>query len=84
MSDKNYDRCLEAGANERAMSQIGGYRSHTGSVALSHIDDQGRARMVDVGGKDETDRRARAEALVRMARETLKAIDLPRWPRATS
>jgi len=24
VSDKNYDRCLEAGANERAMSQIGG------------------------------------------------------------
>ena len=42
---------------------------------LSHIDDQGRARMVDVGGKDETDRRARAEALVRMAPETLKAIE---------
>ena len=44
-------------------------------AGLSHIDDQGRARMVDVGGKDETDRRARAEALVRMAPETLRAIE---------
>ena len=41
---------------------------------LTHIDERGRARMVDVGGKDETDRRARAEALVRMAPETLALI----------
>jgi len=41
---------------------------------LSHIDERGRARMVDVGDKDETDRRARAEALVRMAPETLALI----------
>jgi len=31
--------------------------------------------MVDVGGKDETNRLARAEALVRMAPETLRAIE---------
>ncbi len=30
---------------------------------LSHLDEQGRARMVDVGDKEETERRARAEAL---------------------
>jgi cyclic pyranopterin phosphate synthase len=42
---------------------------------LSHIDERGRARMVDVGGKDETDRAARAEALVRMAPETLALIE---------
>ncbi len=41
---------------------------------LTHIDERGRARMVDVGGKDETERRARAEALVRMAPETLALI----------
>jgi cyclic pyranopterin phosphate synthase len=41
---------------------------------LTHIDERGRARMVDVGGKAETDRRARAEALVRMAPETLALI----------
>ena len=43
--------------------------------ALSHIDDQGRARMVDVGGKQETERFARAEAHVRMAPETLALIE---------
>ena len=32
---------------------------------LTHIDERGRARMVDVGDKDETERRARAEALRR-------------------
>ena len=42
---------------------------------LSHIDERGRARMVDVGGKDETDRVARAEARVRMAPETLAVIE---------
>jgi cyclic pyranopterin monophosphate synthase len=42
---------------------------------LTHIDGRGRARMVDVGAKDETDRRARAEALVLMAPETLVLIE---------
>ena len=42
---------------------------------LTHIDERGRARMVDVGDKDETDRRARAEALVQMAPETLALIE---------
>jgi len=41
---------------------------------LTHIDERGRARMVDVGAKDETERRARAEALVCMAPETLALI----------
>jgi len=41
---------------------------------LSHIDARGQARMVDVGGKDETDRAARAEARVVMAAGTLAVI----------
>ena len=41
---------------------------------LSHLDASGRARMVDVGGKDETERVARAEALVVMAPATLRLI----------
>ena len=41
---------------------------------LSHIDARGRACMVDVGGKDETERVARAEARVVMAAETLVVI----------
>ena len=42
--------------------------------ALTHLDADGRARMVDVGDKDETDRRARAEGYIAMRPETLAAI----------
>ena len=45
-----------------------------GMSELSHLDDQGRARMVDVGGKPESERRAVAEAVVVMGLETLDAI----------
>jgi len=41
---------------------------------LSHLDDQGRARMVDVGGKTETQRVAIALGTIRMARATLTAL----------
>jgi cyclic pyranopterin monophosphate synthase len=41
---------------------------------LSHLDDRGRARMVDVAEKPETRRVARAEASVIMAPATLAAI----------
>ena len=38
---------------------------------LTHIDVEGRARMVDVSDKPETDREAVAEGFVRLAPETL-------------
>lgn len=41
---------------------------------LTHIDDSGSARMVDVGAKPETERRARAEARLRMTPETAAAV----------
>jgi cyclic pyranopterin monophosphate synthase len=41
---------------------------------LSHLDESGAARMVDVGGKEETERRAVAEGLVRMEPATLEAV----------
>jgi cyclic pyranopterin phosphate synthase len=41
---------------------------------LSHIDAEGRARMVDVSGKDVTTRLARATGAITMTRETLEAI----------
>ena len=41
---------------------------------LTHIDEQGRARMVDVGGKDITERVATASAVVSMQPETLALI----------
>jgi cyclic pyranopterin phosphate synthase len=41
---------------------------------MTHLDESGAARMVDVGAKAETRREAAAECLVRMAPETLRAI----------
>jgi cyclic pyranopterin phosphate synthase len=41
---------------------------------LTHFDDRGAARMVDVGAKDVTERLARAESFVRMRPETLTLI----------
>ena len=41
---------------------------------LTHVDEAGAARMVDVGAKPETERHAAAEALVRMEPETLDAV----------
>ncbi len=45
-----------------------------GMSELSHLDDEGRARMVDVGGKDETQRTAVAAGLIRMEPGTLAMI----------
>ncbi len=45
------------------------------SGELPHLDDSGAARMVDVGGKDATERHARAEAVVRMSPETAAAVE---------
>lgn len=41
---------------------------------LTHFDDEGNARMVDVGAKDETERTATAKGSVIMAPETLKRV----------
>ena len=46
---------------------------------LSHVDDSGRVRMVDVGDKPLSRRRATARASVRMARETMARLhELPK------
>ncbi len=48
---------------------------------LTHLDEQGQARMVDVGAKAETQREAIAAGRVRMRAETLallRAGDLPK------
>jgi cyclic pyranopterin phosphate synthase len=42
--------------------------------ALTHLDEAGRARMVDVGAKPATERRAGARAQVRMATSTAAAL----------
>ncbi len=48
---------------------------------LTHIDAEGSARMVDVGAKPETERRAVAEALVRMRPETARAVEAGDGPK---
>jgi cyclic pyranopterin monophosphate synthase len=44
------------------------------SDELTHLDDQGTARMVDVGAKPETERVAVAAGAVYMQPETLRLI----------
>lgn len=41
---------------------------------LTHLDDQGNARMVDVGSKESTDREAVAEAIVVLSEATRVAL----------
>jgi cyclic pyranopterin monophosphate synthase len=41
---------------------------------LTHLDEQGRARMVDVGAKDARERVARARARLRMTPDTARAV----------
>ena len=49
------------------------------SEGLSHVDEEGSVRMVDVGHKPLLRRRARAGAVVRMAPETAQRLrDLPK------
>ena len=52
-----------------------------GKGDLSHIDESGRALMVDVGEKPPTRRLARAEASVVTSRETLDALGEQRVPK---
>jgi cyclic pyranopterin monophosphate synthase len=44
------------------------------SGELTHLDEHGRARMVDVGGKEVSSRRALARAVVRMSPETAALV----------
>jgi cyclic pyranopterin monophosphate synthase len=41
---------------------------------LTHLDEAGRARMVDVGAKPSSERRALARAVVRVSAETARAV----------
>ena len=44
------------------------------SLELTHLDSTGRARMVDVGDKPATERRAVAQAVVRVSAQTARAV----------
>ncbi len=48
---------------------------------LTHVDAEGRLRMVDVSAKPVTERRAVASGVVRMRPETLRAIRERRMPK---
>jgi cyclic pyranopterin phosphate synthase len=50
-------------------------------MTLTHVDDEGRARMVDVGDKPVTTRTAVASGFVRMAAATVQAIREHRTPK---
>ncbi|HXG68839.1 MAG TPA: cyclic pyranopterin monophosphate synthase MoaC [Blastocatellia bacterium] len=50
-------------------------------MALTHFDEEGRARMVDVSGKPVTKRTAVATGFVRMAAATVEAIREQRTPK---
>ncbi len=43
-------------------------------MKLTHLDDEGRARMVDVGDKPATARRARAEGIVSFGEDSFRAL----------
>lgn len=48
---------------------------------LTHLDAEGRARMVDVGAKQATERRARARARLRLTPETARAVEAGSGPK---
>ena len=52
----------------------GHFALYPASMKLSHYDDEGRARMVDVSGKPDTRRTAEASAFVAMKPEVLDAL----------
>lgn len=49
--------------------------------SLTHQDESGRPRMVDVGEKPESRRTAVAEGVIRMERKTLEALEQGRAPK---
>lgn len=51
------------------------------SKSLTHLDDHGNARMVDVGAKPATERMARAGGKIRMSAEALAAIKAGNAPK---
>jgi len=48
--------------------------SPTEQQSLTHLDEQGRLKMVDVGGKEPTARLARVRGEIRMDRATARLI----------
>jgi cyclic pyranopterin monophosphate synthase len=51
---------------------------------LTHVDPSGQARMVDVSGKEITERRARAQAVVRISAEADRLLREGRLPKGNA
>lgn len=56
------------------MAGDAGRRKEAGEKGLTHLDEKGRARMVDVSSKKVTERTAVAQASIKMGRSTLDLI----------
>ena len=54
------------------------------AMKLTHFDESGKARMVDVTVKADTDRTAVAEGRIVMKAETLSLYNKARWGKAMS
>jgi molybdenum cofactor biosynthesis protein MoaC len=65
---------VESGESGEARRWVEGSLPPPDGPALTHLDSTGSARMVDVGSKPETARRARAEARLRMSPATAAAV----------
>ena len=50
-------------------------------MELTHLDKEGKARMVDVSGKAETEREAKARGRVKMARATYELVRTGQGPK---
>ncbi len=68
-ADRLAGAAMQAAAGPRASNQTA-----SPAPTLTHLDAEGRARMVDVGGKPDTQRTATAQAVVAMRPETLGLI----------
>src|SRR5690349_132222 len=60
---------------------VGMQNDSTHARVLTHQDESGRARMVDVGGKAETERVAIAAGVIRMSRDTLGILRAGQSPK---
>ena len=65
-------------------NRIGTTKSAMPSQKLTHVDSRGRSRMVDVTDKVQTQRIARAEAMIEMAPATVKLLRDNKLPKGNA
>jgi cyclic pyranopterin phosphate synthase len=51
------------------------------TIKLTHLDSEGKARMVDVTAKAATSRRATAESFIRLSKKTLSLLQTGNLPK---